>query len=86
MVRKYKIIKKLDFSISREDLNIKTVKLGRYSTGNNITKKKIVDAYLVCNLVKKNEKIDVNINKDVPKGKPSLKEIDERLITIDDYI
>ena len=28
MVRKYKMIKKLDFSISREDLSIKTVKLG----------------------------------------------------------
>lgn len=60
--------------------------LDRYSTGNNITKKKITDAYLVCDLVKKNDKQEANINKDVPKGRLSIKEIDERLITIDDYI
>ncbi len=60
--------------------------MDRYSTGNNITKDKINDAYLVCNLIKKGEKDDININNDVEKPRPSLKEIDERLITIDDYI
>ena len=60
--------------------------MDRYSTGNSITKKKIVDAYLVCNLVKKGDNEDVTIDKDVPKQRISLKEIDERLITIDDYI
>ena len=60
--------------------------MDRYSTGNNITKKKINDAFLVCNLVKKGENDEVNITKEVTKTRPSLKEIDERLITIDDYI
>ncbi len=60
--------------------------MDRYSTGNNITKKKINDAFLVCNLVKKGETDEVNITKEVTKTRPSLKEIDERLITIDDYI
>ena len=60
--------------------------MDRYSTGNNITKKKIVDAFNICSLVKKNEGDKPNINKDVPKTRISLKEIDERLITIDDYI
>ena len=60
--------------------------LDRYSTGNTITKKKINDAFLVCNLVKKNDKDDIEINPNNQKPRPSLKEIDERLFTIDDYI
>jgi DNA gyrase/topoisomerase IV subunit A len=92
----YKIVKtfavdtKNYIGIKTDEINeIKLTELSildRYSTGNTITKKKIVDAYLVCSLVKKNENSEVNIEKNVPKGKPSLKEIDERLITIDDYI
>ena len=60
--------------------------MDRYSTGSIITKKKIVDAFIVCNLVKKGENSDVSINNDASKPRLSLKEIDERLITIDDYI
>ena len=60
--------------------------MDRYSTGNNITKKKIVDSFLVCNLVKKGEKEESSINENQEKPRISLKEIDERLITIDDYI
>ena len=92
----YKIVKtfttdaKNYIGIKTDEINeIKLTELSimdRYSTGNNITKKKIVDAYEVCSLVKKNEVDKPNINKDAPKPRISLKEIDERLITIDDYI
>jgi len=91
----YKIVK--TFAVdSKNYLGIKTDEItelkltelsimDRYSTGNNITKKKIVDAFIVCNLVKKGESSDADI-KETPKPRVSLKEIDERLLTIDDYI
>ena len=92
----YRIVK--TFSVdSRNYVGIKTDEINeikltelpimdRYSTGNSITKKKITDAYLVCSLIKKNDKDVANISKDVVKPRLSIKEIDERLITIDDYI
>ena len=40
----------------------------------------------MASLIKKNDNKNVNIEKVVEKPKPSLKEIDERLMTIDDYI
>lgn len=60
--------------------------LDRYSTGNSITKEKIRDAYKVIKFTKKNEDIEINISKNNEKVRPSLKEIDDRLMTIDDYI
>jgi topoisomerase-4 subunit A len=91
----YKIVKtfavdsKNYLGIKTDEINeIKLTELSimdRYSTGNNITKKKIVDAFIVCNLVKKGESNDADI-KETPKPRVSLKEIDERLLTIDDYI
>ena len=92
----YKIVKaftvdsKNYIGIKTDEINeIKLTELSimdRYSTGNNITKKKINDAYLVCNLVKKDEKNVSNIKENVEKSRISIKEIDERLFTIDDYI
>ena len=92
----YKIVKtftvdsKNYVGIKTDEINeIKLTELSimdRYSTGNTITKKKIVDAYVVCNLIKKGDNTGSSINKDVEKPRISLKEIDERLITIDDYI
>ena len=92
----YKIVKTFTVD-SRNYIGLKTDEIidlkltelsimDRYSTGNNITKKKIVDAFIICNLVKKNEKEESNINENQEKPRISLKEIDERLITIDDYI
>ena len=92
----YKIVKTFTVD-SKNYLGIKTDEINefkltelsimdRYSTGNNITKNKITDAFIVCNLVRKGESSDADIKKDVPKARISLKEIDERLITIDDYI
>ena len=92
----YKIVKTFTID-SKNYLGIKTdeireIKLtelsimDRYSTGNNITKEKIVDAFPVCNLVKKGDNSDAKKKKEKKKPRISLKEIDERLITIDDYI
>ena len=72
-----------------EEIKIKLTELSildRYSTGNSITKKKINDAYVIANLIKKNDHDEINISKNIEKPRTSLKEIDEQLITIDDYI
>lgn len=92
----YKIVK--TFAVdTKEYLGIKTstienIKLtelsimDRYSTGNTITKEKITDAFVVTKLINKDniEEIDIDANKS--KARPSLKEIDERLLTIDDFL
>ena len=92
----YKIIKTFGID-SKNYIGIKTSELreikltelsimDRYSTGNNLTKEKIVDAFEIINLVKKDDEIETLIIDDVAKSRTSLKEIDERLMTIDDYI
>ena len=90
IIKTFTIDSKNYIGIKTDEINeLKLTELSimdRYSTGNNITKKKIVDAFLISNLVKKGHEEDSNINKDIPKTRLSLKEIDERLITIDDYI
>ena len=58
--------------------------LDRYSTGSNISKKTIIDANIKVNLEKNNNISSINEN--VEKPKISLKEIDERLLTIDDFL
>jgi len=60
--------------------------MDRYSTGNSITKEMIIDAYPLVKLVKKEDKEESIINEEVSKPRPSLKEIDERLLTIDDFL
>ena len=60
--------------------------MDRYSTGNNIVKDKIKDAYQIINLTKKDEEVKTSIKETTSKNRPSLKEIDERLMTIDDFI
>ncbi len=75
--------------ISDEIKEIKLTELSimdRYSTGNSITKEKIKDSYIICNLQKKEDEIETLIVDNPNKSRPSLKEIDERLMTIDDYI
>ena len=75
---------------------IKVVELSimdRYSTGSQITKKDIVDVYIVKELLKReefvNDKTD-NIKKPEKeiskKEQISLEEIDDRLMTIDDFL
>ena len=79
--------------------NIKLTELpinDRYSTGTTVSKKELVDAFVVTTLKKQNEKQEqlieteeqpVEIQKKVPKKEQiSLEEIDDRLMTIDDFL
>ena len=89
--------------IGLKNNDINTIKLtelpiaDRHSTGGQISKHALVDAYLVASLKKKNSKQDKIIDdvesepieeeKTIPmKEKISLKEIDDRLMTIDDFL
>ena len=60
--------------------------MDRYSTGSTISKEEIIDCNVKVNLIKKDEKIETKIAEQVEKPKISLKEIDERLLTIDDFL
>ena len=83
---------------SREYIGIKTNEIvtfknteipimDRYSIGSNISKKEIIDAFVNKELVKLKENEDKpKIEKTSETKKVSLKEIDDRLMTIDDFI
>ncbi len=60
--------------------------LDRYSTGSVFTKKSITDVALNVELEKKNSKEEIKIETPTEKPRPSLKEIDEKLLTIDDFL
>ena len=60
--------------------------LDRYSTGSTISKKTIKDVDIVVSLIKKDEDNISKIEEQVERPKISLKEIDERLLTIDDFL
>ena len=94
----YKILKvfvnynKTDLGLKNDNMDIvrdtELPIMDRYSTGSVISKRPILDVYVV----KKMEKINNTIKKDEtevivpPKEKVSLKEIDDRLLTIDDFL
>ena len=69
----------------------------RHSTGSLITKKQLTDAFLVANMTKQEEEVKKEEKTDEPKiiavieespkkERISLKEIDDRLMTIDDFL
>ena len=66
--------------------------MDRYSTGSAISKVKIDDVYEVVSLVKATEEIKQEISKPVTKEESrekkevSLKEIDDKFMTIDDFL
>ncbi len=61
--------------------------LDRYSTGSQIVKSAISDCFLVEELEKKKEWNEKENTEEIPKKeKISLKEIDDRLMTIDDFL
>ncbi len=93
----YRIIK--TFVIDNKDFvgiktdDIKIVKnteipiLDRYSTGSQLVRGKVQTAFINPYLLKKEELIiEPNITEENVKPKVSLKEIDDRLMTIDDFI
>ncbi|MBE6157210.1 MAG: DNA topoisomerase IV subunit A [Firmicutes bacterium] len=97
----YKVIKtfitesKKYIGIKNSSINeIKLTELSisdRYSTGTQISKHELVDAFIISELITKEdikeEKAEVEEKKEIPKKeKISLKEIDDRLMTIDDFL
>ena len=61
--------------------------MDRYSTGSVISKKDIKIVFIKTDLLKKKDFIkEVEIKEEKVIKKPSLKEIDDRLMTIDDFI
>lgn len=61
--------------------------MDRYSTGSTIVKEQVLDAFKEVTLIKKEDLVqDVELKEEKPTKKVSLKEIDDRLMTIDDFI
>ena len=87
------IINKENFGILVDD-EIKIIKSteipinDRYSVGSTITKKKITDVFEIKELIKKDD-IDteeIEVLEEIPKKDVSLKEIDDKIMTIDDFL
>ena len=87
------IINKENFGILVDD-EIKIIKSteipinDRYSVGSTITKKKITDVFEIKELIKKDD-IDteeIEVLEEMPKKDVSLKEIDDKIMTIDDFL
>ena len=60
--------------------------LDRYSTGSTITKNNIDDVNILVSLEKKEKEVEVNIQPTSTKPRISIQEIDDRLLTIDDFL
>ena len=96
----YKVLKtfiidnKKHIGIKNGDINVLKVTelpiLDRYSTGSQISKKELEDAFVISELEKHEEIVSSSENEGkeiIPKkDKISLKEIDDRLMTIDDFL
>ncbi|MBQ6477060.1 MAG: DNA topoisomerase IV subunit A [Bacilli bacterium] len=83
---------KVTIGLKNNDINeIKVTELpisDRYSTGTNISKHKIISAFIVKDLEKKgkDKKEEVEEEKTPMKEQVNLEEIDDRLMTIDDFL
>ena len=75
---------------TNEIINFKLTEIpimDRYSTGSQISKKEIIDAFINVEIIKlKDNVIDTKIQQVKQTKKLSLKEIDDRLMTIEDFI
>ena len=59
----------------------------RYSTGTSLSKHEILDVFIEKELINpKNEKVEIIEEKEVEKENISLQSIDERMMTIDDFL
>ena len=85
------IINKENFGILVDD-EIKIIKSteipinDRYSVGSTITKKKITDVFEIKELTKKDDIEEIEVLDEMPKKDVSLKEIDDKIMTIDDFL
>lgn len=96
----YKIVKtfvingksKLGFMTSSDIDYIRSAEISindRYSTGSSISKKKVLDVFEVKELISKEELEVLEEEEEVesiPKKDVSLKEIDDKIMTIDDFL
>ena len=57
--------------------------LDRYSTGSTICKGQLVDTFIECEMTNPKEKVEVV---EVPKKEISLDSVDQRMMTIDDFL
>ncbi len=78
---------------SKEDKEYKLTEIpimDRYSVGSTISKEKVLDVYEVTSIIKDEEKkqvIEPTIKEETkPKNDVSLKEIDDKFMTIDDFL
>jgi len=60
--------------------------MDRYSNGSYVVKDRIIDSYLVTNLVDESSDEVVNEEKVIEKTTDSLKTIDDRMVTIDSLL
>ena len=90
IIKAFTLDTKEHIGLKGQDINeIKLTELGindRYSTGSTITKDKLIDAFKIAKLLTKDDDAEINIQENTTKPRPSLKEIDERLLTIDDFL
>ncbi len=91
VVRSFVLPSKVHVGIKHEDIQMLKITelpiMDRYSTGSTISRGEIIDAFEVKNLQKmEEEKEEIEILEEIPKKEISLKEIDERLMTIDDFL
>lgn len=92
----YRIIKtfvtdaKKQIGLRNEDITyIKSTELpilDRYSTGSQVIKNSLTDAFIVAELVKKDNLESPEVELRSKKESISLKEIDDKLMTIDDFL
>ncbi len=95
----YKVVKtivtnnkvKLGILTSKDIDEIKPTEIAindRYSTGSTISKKKIEDVFEIKNLISKKELEEekIEVLDSMPKKDVSLKEIDDKIMTIDDFL
>ena len=58
----------------------------RHSTGSNVSKVKIKDIFMELELQSKNDIEEPEIVEEIKKEEVSLKEIDDKMLTIDDFL
>jgi len=95
VVKSFVLNNKEHFGIINGDVNVMRPTelpiMDRYSTGSSISKHEITDAFKFQELTKKeefdtNNQEEIEVLEEVKEKRVSLKEIDERLMTIDDFL
>lgn len=95
VIKSFILNNKDHFGIINGDINVMRPTeipiMDRYSTGSSISKHEIISAFKLQELTKKedfesNNQEEIEVLEEVKEKRISLKEIDERLMTIDDFL